>query len=111
MKNFSVPCPKPFGHEINVNIELRKRGAQHLPVGAVKCSSFCIESYIPAMHTVTHATPIVSLESLNVNCPPKNKATEYYDANKTQVNTPQYVTSYFQCTALLVFVFPPGADC
>jgi hypothetical protein len=57
------------------------------------------------MQTITHAAPMTAFKALNIEGTAEDKYAKQYNADKTEVNPPQYVTFNVQCPVVTATVF------
>jgi len=62
------------------------------------------------METVTHAPPVTSLETLDVEGFTEDYQAQQYHAEKTEINPPQYVAPDFQSPMFKLFCIPSTAS-
>ena len=86
-----------FCTKINVNVEYRDGSAEHITVFTVDGSPLCIDVAVHKMQAVAHTAPVSTLKILNIKSPAEYQQAQHYDAEKTDVHSPKYVTFYFQC--------------
>jgi hypothetical protein len=55
--------------------------------------------------TVAHASPVVPLETLDVESSSKDNKAQQYDTDKAEIYSPQYVAFYVQCPFLSAVAF------